>query len=101
MSYRGSARDKVLLALKKLGRTYATKIAKESDLSYDHVHQRILPLLERQGYVAIDRDEGKGPFYELTEKGLGLSIALENPRLVAALFNTEETASTVTRSSRE
>src|SRR5437867_8215775 len=77
----------VLLALRRLGRTYANKIVSETGLTYQHVHQRLLPTLEKEGWVLADRKDEGGPYYQLSKEGTVLATALENP---SAFMKAEE-----------
>ena len=78
---------KVIFALRKLGIANTVKIIKETGFTYHNTHYKLLPKLEKDGLVKVDRKTYNDIRYELTQLGLGLSLAIENPKLLERLYN--------------
>ncbi|MEM5854101.1 MAG: winged helix-turn-helix domain-containing protein [Candidatus Aenigmatarchaeota archaeon] len=90
-SLRSSAAAKVLLALNKKGKLYTTELSYEIRVSARHLSLYVLPKMVKDNLVKSYKEKNR-IYYELTELGKVIALALEDPRYLAALYKLGETA---------
>ena len=84
-SLKRSAVAKVILKLYEKGRLYTTELSYETRITARHLSTRVLPEMVRDGIVRCQKEKNR-IYYELTEKGKILALALQNPDELAALW---------------
>ncbi len=90
-SLRNNAVAKVLLALNKKEKLYTTELSYETRVSARHLSIHVLPKMVEDNLVKPSKEKNK-IYYQLTELGKVVALALENPNYLAALYKLGETA---------
>ncbi|MEM7818652.1 MAG: winged helix-turn-helix domain-containing protein [Candidatus Aenigmatarchaeota archaeon] len=85
-SLRSSAVAKVLLALNKKGKLYTTELSYEIRVSARHLSLYVLPKMVKDNLVKSYKEKNR-IYYELTELGKVVALALDNPNSFLQIYD--------------